>query len=411
MQPVINLERLRHDLEELGRIGIDPRGGLSRPSFSQADLEARHWFKEKLRQASLEVREDGAGNIFGRLKGRQEEPVILVGSHLDTVINGGLFDGSCGVLTGLECARILQEQGFIPTFPIEIVSFTDEEGNLVGDFLGSRAFTGFLNEELLSKGQTHFGHSLSEILKAADLSLESIFQAKNQAPRVLAYLELHIEQGEILDLEEIPIGLVTRISGKRLYYASFIGRASHAGTTPLELRQDAFLGLADFALRSTRLVGSEYENGRLTIGRVQLHPGTFSIVPGQADFTLDLRNSEKNHLHDMEKKVLALAEEIASTRALSFHSKIVDSTEPTDMSPRLITLLEEEASRLNYPYLKMISWAGHDAQILAWITEAAMIFIPSVNGISHSPEEAIRWEDLEKGANLLLRTILRLAQV
>lgn len=411
MKSSINLDRLRRDLEELGQIGVDPRGGLSRPSFSQADLEARHWFKEKLRQASLEIREDGAGNIFGRLKGRKEEPVILVGSHLDTVINGGLFDGSCGVLAGLECARFLQEQGFIPNYPIELVAFTDEEGNLVGDFLGSRAFTGFLNEELLRKGQAHFGRSLSEILKAAGLSLESVFQAKNQAPRVLAYLELHIEQGEILDLEEIPIGLVTRVSGKRLYYASFLGRSSHAGTTPLELRQDAFLGLADFALRGTRLVASEYEDGRITVGRVQLLPGTFSIVPGQADFTLDLRNSEKSNLHDMERKVLALAEEIASARALSFHSWLVDLTEPTDMSPRLVSLLEEEARHLNYPYLKMISWAGHDAQILAWITEAALIFIPSVNGISHSPEEAIRWEDLEKGANLLLQAILRLAQV
>ncbi len=358
MKSSINLDRLRRDLEELGQIGVDPRGGLSRPSFSQADLEARHWFKEKLRQASLEIREDGAGNIFGRLKGRKEEPVILVGSHLDTVINGGLFDGSCGVLAGLECARFLQEQGFIPNYPIELVAFTDEEGNLVGDFLGSRAFTGFLNEELLRKGQAHFGRSLSEILKAAGLSLESVFQAKNQAPRVLAYLELHIEQGEILDLEEIPIGLVTRVSGKRLYYASFLGRSSHAGTTPLELRQDAFLGLADFALRGTRLVASEYEDGRITVGRVQLLPGTFSIVPGQADFTLDLRNSEKSNLHDMERKVLALAEEIASARALSFHSWLVDLTEPTDMSPRLVSLLEEEARHLNYPYLKMISWAG-----------------------------------------------------
>ncbi len=410
MKRAINLERLRRDLEELGQIGFNPKGGVSRPSFSQADFEARDWFKEKLRQASLEVREDGAGNIFGRLKGQQEEPIILVGSHFDTVINGGLFDGSCGVLAGLECLRSLQEYNFNPAFPIEVVSFTDEEGNLVGDFLGSRAFTGFLNEELLRKDQTHFGRPLSEILKAAGLSLESVLQAKNQAPKVLAYLELHIEQGENLDLEEIPIGLVTRISGKRLYYASFIGRSNHAGPTPLELRQDAFLGLADFALRSTRLVASEYEDGRLTIGRVQLHPGTFSVVAGQADFTLDLRHSEKSSLKAMEEKVLALAEEIASARALSFHSQLVDSTEPTDMSVPLISLLEEEAKNLNYPYLKMISWAGHDAQILSWKTDAALIFIPSINGISHSPEEAIRWDDLEKGANLLFQAILRLAK-
>ena len=411
MNPVINLERLRRDLEELSRIGADPRGGVSRPSFSPADLEARSWFKEKLRQAALNIREDGAGNIFGRLEGKQQEPVILIGSHLDTVINGGPFDGSCGVLAGLECLRTIKEKGLTPFYPVEVVAFTDEEGNIVGDFLGSRAFTGCLREELLREGQTHFGRPLKELLEIAGLSPDSILQACNEAPQVMAYLELHIEQGEILDLEEIPIGLVTRIAGKRLYYGSFVGRSSHAGPTPLELRRDAFLGLADFALRSTRLVASQYEDGRLTIGRVQVHPGAFSIVPGQVDFTLDLRYPEKEKLEEMEKKVLALAEEIASTRGLAFHYRLVDSTEPTDMSAQLISLLEEEAKDLHYPYLKMISWAGHDAQILAQITEAALIFIPSPDGLSHSPEETIRWEDLEKGTNLLLQTIIKLARI
>lgn len=411
MDIAINLERLRKDLEELGQIGQDPRGGVSRPSFSQADLEARAWFKEKLREASLEVREDGAGNIFGRLKGLETETVILVGSHLDTVINGGLFDGTCGVLSGLECLRVIKERGLIPRYSLEVVAFTDEEGNIIGDFLGSRAFTGTLNEEILRKGLTNFGRPLEEILKGTGLSRESILAAKNEAPKVLAYLELHIEQGEILDLEEIPIGLVTRIAGKRLYQASFQGQRSHAGTTPMELRHDAFLGLADFALRATRFVASKYEEGRLTIGRVQLHPGTFSTIPGQADFTLDLRGPEENELKEMEKKIMEMAQEIASARGLAFYCRLIDATEPKPMSPRLLTILEEEAQHLNYPYLKLTSGAGHDAQILANLTDVAMIFIPSINGLSHCPEEAIRWDDLEKGANLLLRVLLRLASL
>ncbi|MGQ9471906.1 MAG: Zn-dependent hydrolase [Candidatus Aminicenantales bacterium] len=405
----INLGRLRKDIEELAQIGLDSQGGISRPSFSRADLEARAWFKDKLNQAGLIVRQDGAGNIFGRLAGEQEGPVILVGSHLDTVIHGGRFDGSCGVLSGLECLRVIKEQGRRLRKPIEVVSFTDEEGNLVGDFLGSRAFVGCLREEELKHGQTQFGRPLSEILEGTEFSLDSILQANQQAPKVEAYLELHIEQGEVLELEEVPLGIVTKIAGKRLYLASFGGRPGHAGTVPLELRQDALLGLADFALRGTRLVASEYDDARITIGRVQLHPGSFSIVPGRADFTLDLRSLENNQLRAMEKSLLSLAEEVASSRGLTFHSRLIDSTDPTPLSSRLISLLEEEAGRLGYSWVRLTSGAGHDAQILAAVAETAMIFIPSPEGISHSPEETIRWQDLEKGANLLLAALVKLA--
>lgn len=405
----INLGRLRKDIEELAQIGLDSQGGISRPSFSRADLEARAWFKDKLNQAGLIVRQDGAGNIFGRLAGEQEGSVILVGSHLDTVIHGGGFDGSCGVLSGLECLRVIKEQGRRLRKPIEVVSFTDEEGNLVGDFLGSRAFVGCLREEELKHGQTQFGRPLREILEGTEFSLDSILQANQQAPKVEAYLELHIEQGEVLEIEEVPLGIVTKIAGKRLYWASFRGRPGHAGTVPLELRQDALLGLADFALRGTRLVASEYDDARITIGRVQLHPGSFSIVPGRADFTLDLRSLENNQLRAIEKSLLSLAEEVASSRGLTFYSRLIDSTDPTPLSSRLISLLEEEAGRLGYSWVRLTSGAGHDAQILAAVAETAMIFIPSPEGISHSPEEAIRWQDLEKGANLLLAALVKLA--
>ncbi len=408
MAPFINLERLWHDLEALAKIGRDPRGGISRPSFSRADLEARTWLKENIKAAGLELREDGAGNIFGRLQGQAKGPVILAGSHLDTVINGGKYDGSVGVLSALECLRTIKEANIVLSKPIEIVSFTDEEGNLVGDFLGSRAFTGFLKKEELARGQTHLGQPLNEILEGTGLTIESIARAHTTAPQVEAFLELHIEQGETLELEEVPLGLVNRITGKRLFWCSFFGRPGHAGTTPMELRQDSFLGLAEFALHSTRLVAG-HEDGRLTIGRVSLHPGTFSIIPGQADFTLDLRFLEKETLHAMEKRVLAVAEEVAQKRGLSFRSRLVDATEPTDMSPRLLSLLQEEAQALGYRWMHLSSGAGHDAQIVAGVAETALIFIPCLDGISHSPEEAIRKEDLEKGANLLLRALLRLA--
>ena len=404
----INFGRLKKDVEELGRIGRDPKGGITRPSFSKADLEARAWLKEKLREACLSCRIDGAGNIFGRL-GEGQGKTIMVGSHIDTVINGGMFDGSVGVLSGLECLRRIQEEGFRLRKPLELASFTDEEGNLVGDFLGSRAFVGELNKELLEKGLTAFGRPLKEILAGTEFTIESILEAHKSRPEIEAYLELHIEQGPVLETEDVPIGIVDLISGKHYRWCSYIGNASHSGTTPLELRQDAFLGLADFALKSTQYVATKHYGSMVTIGKVNVAPGAFSVVPGQADFSFEFRSGSKETMSALESALFSLAEDIASTRGLTFVSKVIDRTEPVKIPPRLTSLLEEECGKMGYPFMRITSGAGHDAQILASKADTAMIFIPSPDGISHSPQETIRWEDLEKGANLLLQALLQLA--
>jgi len=403
----INIDRLSRDIEALGRLGTDPAGGISRPSFSRADLEARSWLKARLAEAGLAVRQDGAGNIFGRAEGRGKP--VMVGSHIDTVIRGGKFDGATGVLAGLECLRVVRESDLPHSRPLEVVAFTDEEGSLTGDFLGSRAFTGQLNRELVERGLTHVGPPLAEILKGTEFTVESILEAGRNRPEVEAYLELHIEQGSQLDEEGIPVGIVDRISGKRYRVCSFIGKASHAGTTPLELRQDAFLGLADFALKSTQHIATQHYGSLVTVGKVTLHPGVFSIVPAQADFTLEFRSASGEILRAMDKELLAMAEDIARTRGLSYVSKVIDATEPVAIPARILDILKEECQKLGTPYLTLPSGAGHDAQILSTLTDAGMIFIPSPDGISHSPEESLRWADLEKGANLLLAALLRLA--
>lgn len=404
----INLPRLLQDLEELGRIGLDKRGGISRPSFSLPDLEAREWIKDRIIKAGLICRQDGAGNIFGTCPGRTPK-VVMTGSHLDTVINGGRFDGAVGVLSALECLRRIKEENLVPDKTLELVSFTDEEGNLVGDFLGSRAFAGKLEIENLKKARTQFNQSLEEILQKAGLSVESLQEAHKSRPELVAFLELHIEQGPVLEEEGVPIGLVSSIAGKRYYQATFIGRAGHAGTTPMEVRQDAFIGLADFALRANQLVLRKYEDNTLTIGRVVLKPGSFSVVPGEADFTLDLRSQDLSSLTQMEEEILSLARQVASTRGLSFYQKLVDSTEPVKIRAEMLELLENLCRQLGYDYRIINSGAGHDAQIVSSLCPAGMIFIPSINGLSHVPEEAINPEDLEKGANLLLQALLKLA--
>ncbi len=404
----IDLERLKDNIEALARFGRDPRGGITRPSFSQPDREARNWLKEKISEAGLIFREDGAGNLFGRLG--EEGRAVLVGSHIDTVINGGRFDGSVGVLAGLECLRRIKEEGWRLGKPLEVVSFTDEEGNLVGDFLGSRAFAGLLNKEEIEKGMTSFGRPLKDILAGTEFTLESILKAHEERPDVEAFLELHIEQGAVLDTEDIPVGIVERIAGKNYLWCSFLGKADHGGTTPLELRHDAFLATADFALKGTQLVATRHYGSMITVGKVNVHPGSFSVVPGEVDFSLDFRSTSLETLKALEKELLTLAEDIASTRGLLFYSRVVDKTEPVTISSRILGILKEECQKLGYPFMTLASGAGHDAQIVSAVAEAGMIFIPCIDGISHSPEEMIRWEDLEKGANLLLHVLLHLAE-
>ena len=403
----IDIERLLRDIEELGQLGRDPAGGISRPSFSRADLEARSWLKARLAGAGLAVRQDGAGNIFGRLEGRGKP--VMVGSHIDTVIRAGRFDGAAGVLAGLECLRQVRDNNIPHTKPLEVAAFTDEEGSLTGDFLGSRAFAGRLNRELIERGLTQIGPPLTEILKGTEFTVESILETGRTKPEVEAFLELHIEQGPVLDEEGVPLGLVDRIAGKRYRICSFIGRASHAGTTPLELRQDAFLGLADFALKSTQHVATRHYGSLVTVGKVTVHPGAFSIVPAQTDFTLEFRSALGEVLEALDSELLAMAQDIARTRGLSFVSKLMDATEPVAVPARILDILKEECRKLGYPHLILASGAGHDAQILSSLTEAGMIFVPSPDGISHSPEESVRGEDLEKGADLLLAALLRLA--
>jgi N-carbamoyl-L-amino-acid hydrolase len=407
MDITIDLKRLKKDLDDLSQIGKDPGGGISRPSFSPADLEARTWLKEKISEAGLECRQDGAGNIFGRIECQNR--TVVAGSHIDTVINGGMFDGALGVCAALECLRRIKEEKIALKKSLEVASFTDEEGNLVGDFLGSRAFTGPMDREGLEKGITQFGHPLTDILEGTEFTIDSIMEAHTQRPDVEAFLEIHIEQGPVLETEEKPIGIVNCIAGKNYWLGRFLGRASHAGTTPFELRQDAFLGLSDFALKATQYVATHHYGSMVTVGKVAVLPGAFSIVPGRVDFSLDFRSTSADTLQKMEEKFLDLAKEITAARGLDFKFKTVDQTVPVTIPSRIITIMEEECDSLGYPYMELPSGAGHDAQILAGIADSGMIFIPCEDGISHSPEENIEWEDLEKGANLLLRTLLRLA--
>jgi N-carbamoyl-L-amino-acid hydrolase len=268
---------------------------------------------------------------------------------------------------------------------------------------------GLLDADQVRNGKTSFGMPFGEILKRTEFTVDGILGAHGQRPELEAYLELHIEQGPVLEDEGVSLGIVEKIAGKHYRQCAFIGESGHAGTTPLELRRDAFLGLADFALRATQHVATKHYGSMLTIGKAALHPGSFSVIPGRADFTLEFRSASPEALGAIENEVFALAEDIASTRGLSFVSRLIDKTPPVTITPRIVNLLEEECRAFGFSSMRMTSGAGHDAQILAGACDAGLIFIPSPDGISHSPAERVVWEDLEKGANLLLRALVRLA--
>ncbi|MBW1995307.1 MAG: Zn-dependent hydrolase, partial [Deltaproteobacteria bacterium] len=402
----INISRLRKNLEELASFGGNKEGGISRLAFGAEDMKARAWLREKMEAAGLYSRIDEAGNVFGRLG--NEGPAVWAGSHLDTVPNGGMFDGALGVLAALECLQTICERQLPFRWPLEVVAFSDEEGTYKS-FFGSKAITGLLTTEELACARNMNGQALAHVLSAVGMDIQRINRARIDHGQIRAYLELHIEQGPLLESKLISIGLVRSIVGIVSYQMAFLGTPNHAGTTPLELRRDAFLGAAEFSLKVYDWVRST-TSGVVNIGKVDLYPGAFNIVPGRARLALEFRSPSSEGLEVMEKKILSLGNEISRKKGLKFSASKVSWDSAVRLDDTIIQLLQEEAETLGYDYRIMNSGAGHDAQIMARATRAGMIFIPSIGGKSHSPEEACSWDAVERGATLLLHGLLRLAR-
>lgn len=403
----IDLGRLRADIEALARIGHDPEGGISRPAWSPAHEEARAWLVERLRAAGLAPRVDPAGDVFGRLG--DGEPVVLTGSHIDTVPRGGPLDGALGVLAGLECLRTIAAAGLRLGRALEVAAFTDEEGRFYG-FFGSRAMTGSFDLALAARLADPTGLPLAEAMRRAGFDLARAAEARRDPRTIAAYVELHIEQGPWLEAEGVPIGVVEGIVGIRRRRLTFVGQPDHAGTTPMDRRRDAFFTAAEYATKSRDLV-VKGGGGRAvtTIGVVQVSPGVPNIVPARTALLQEIRDPEPPVLERLAKRTLALARRVAKRRGLGLEVEELMRAEPIRMSPRVQAAIEAVATSLGLAVKRMPSGAGHDAQILAAVTEAGMIFVPSQGGRSHRPDEWSDWEAIERGANVLLGTLLRLA--
>ncbi|MGR8931251.1 MAG: allantoate amidohydrolase, partial [Gammaproteobacteria bacterium] len=329
----INAERLQQDIETLSQIGRGANQGIYRPAFSAADMEARQWLTQRIAQAGLSVHQDGAANIHAQLGWDAKTPSVMTGSHLDSVPGGGHLDGALGVLAGLECLQRLKELKVNLKRPLESVAFSDEEGRF-GGILGSSAICGRLTPETLYQARDLNGVSLTEAMTAHGLNAMDALSAARPLNSIHAFIELHIEQGPILEQQRLHLGVVDTINGLIKWNVRLIGQAAHAGATPMDMRQDAFQGLAEFA---TALPGLLETHGGprsvATIGRVELSPGAANVVPGQAEFSLDIRDSDADTLNAISNAMRQSLSEIARRRQLMFEFDILSHIPPVHCDP------------------------------------------------------------------------------
>lgn len=404
----VNLERIKSDIYSLGRIGYNADDqGIYRQGFSDADMKARHWFSDRLDELGLQHHMDGAGNVIGRL-GPQDAKSLLVGSHLDSVPAGGMFDGVLGVVAGLECIRVLQENRTQLKHALDVVATSEEEGRF-GGMLGAQALSGNLTLDWLERAADPKGELLRDAMARCQLPYHLALEAARDPRQLIGFLELHIEQGPVLEKTGNTIGVVEGISGVFKWLIHFKGKADHAGTAPMDLRSDAFMGVADFAHEIYRIIEEEgSDKSRLTIGRVELKPGFAHTVPGQAEFTLVGRDTSEAvmlALADSCRKVLSA---IARRHRLMFEYEQMSWLEPKPCHPAMMALLQRHSLAMGFDTLVMPSGAGHDAQFFSDITPTGLLFIPSVGGVSHAPDEWSHWHDVEKGCNVLLASVVEL---
>ena len=402
----VSFARLRADLEALGRIGRGPGGGITRPSFSDADMQARRWFMGRLRDAGLEPRVDGAGNISARTG--DGGPAVFLGSHLDSVPNGGMFDGALGTLAALEALRVVRERGLRLKRPLELVAFTDEEGAF-GGFFGSYAFTGALTAEMIRAQQDVRGLRLVEVMGRHGLDAMEALRARRDPAAMHAYLELHIEQGPILERLGVPIGIVEAICGIRRFGVSYRGRADHAGTTPMDARKDAMVAGADLVLRARHLGLEAAPHGRATVGIFRVEPGVANIVPERAELILEVREQSPAALEALAGRGTELARSVAAAWALEATIEPLLRIDPVPMHPAVQAAIATAAGGLGLMVHCMPAGAGHDAQVMGRVARAGMVFVPCRDGRSHSPLEHAEDAACENGANVLLNAALALA--
>ena len=396
----LNMERLLANLKETGLIGKSdrPAGGIDRLAFSENYYKSAEVFADLLREAGLSVTKDRIGNIIGRRAGQNDSlPAVVLGSHLDTVKDGGLYDGNLGCIAALECMFALREAGMTTQHPIEVIGFSAEEGGPMGGTFGSRAMMGKENA---------VDENSRVAMPGCGITLEDTLSARRDPGSFHSFLELHIEQGSVLEREGFDVGIVTGIVGITRCLITIDGASNHAGTTPMSYRRDALTAAARLICRMHELAEKYPDPFVFTIGNVEVFPGVATVIPGQVKLQLEMRDLDQGHIEDFLSRTTEAANRLEGV-AVDIHRQITKLS--AAMDPGVMDLIQSACSAIGVSSKRMASGAGHDAQMIASAgVPTGMIFLPSREGISHNPAEYTAPEFIEKGVQVLLGALLRL---
>ncbi|HZM36341.1 MAG TPA: Zn-dependent hydrolase [Burkholderiales bacterium] len=400
-------ERLWRSLMDLARIGATPKGGVRRLSLTDVDRAGRDLFVRWCREAGLATRWDAAGNIFARREGADPAAApVMMGSHLDTQPSGGRFDGAYGVMAGLEVMRTLDDQGILTRKPLEVASWTNEEGTrFAPGMAGSAVFAGVHPLEEIRASRDVDGITFGEALRGIG------YEGAGGPHEVGAYFEAHIEQGPVLEQARTTIGVVQGALGQRWFDVTVTGMDAHAGPTPMELRQDALIAASRMVLEVNRIARGHPDYARATVGVMQAKPGSRNVVPGEARFTVDMRNASNTTLSAMKADLEESLRAIAAEYRVAVEAREVMYFPPCEFTPALVDSVRRAAKALGLSHRDIVSGAGHDAVFLARVAPTAMIFVPCEGGISHNEIENARPEDLAAGCDVLLHAVLEKAGV
>lgn len=398
--------RLTSRLDELAALGMQPDGSCARLALTDEDRDGRNLVVMWMNDLGLDVTVDAIGNVVGTWNVGNGAPV-MIGSHIDTVRTGGRYDGNYGVLSGLEVIETCQRAGHTPSRPLAVAFFTDEEGaRFSPDMLGSLVFAGGMPVE-----EAHDIIGIDGATVGAELErIGYLGPSPCPATPPHAFIEVHIEQGPVLDADGVLIGAVTGVQGISWQELTIVGQSNHAGTTPMSYRHDPGYAASRIAV-FVREIACELGGHQVaTVGKIDLHPNLVNVVAGRAVLTVDLRNTDEAVLQKAEARLAAFLVQLADEEGVTITRKVLARFEPVTFDDRVVGLVETQARRLGHSVRRMPSGAGHDAQMLARVCPSGMVFVPSVNGISHNPAEHTDARDLEHGANVLLGVVLELAE-
>ena len=402
----INETRINQTMQELGELGDSPEGML-RVAYSPEDITGRDYASKMMQEAGVETRIDTAGNIIGRRSGSDDNlPAIAMGSHTDTVPKGGKYDGALGVMAAIEVIRTLEEQGHNTRHPLEVINFTNEEGTRFHRWLvGSRSMSGLLEQEDLDAVDDD-GLSLGPCLADIGGDISRIEEAVRKPGELAAYFELHIEQGPYLDRSGTPIGVVTGITGRAVFEVEIEGKANHAGTTPMSTRRDALVSASKLVLAIQKMAAEQEICRVSTVGSIKAVPNAVNVIPGSASIGLEFRDTDMEALAAAEQELQRITDQAVIDDAVDIDVIRHRFTTSVPITPDMQAMVAEAAENCGFEWESLPSGAGHDAQAVANIAPVAMIFVPSVDGISHSKEEYSTPQDCANGAQVLLELLL-----